>query len=388
MTEYNFDQLSKRHGTCSLKYDGWARRGKPEGLLPLWVGDMDFAAPPCVIESMEKRVRHGIFGYSEPDAAYDEAVCDWFARRHQWQVKAEWLLQSPGVVTALHVAIGAYTEPGDAVLIQPPVYHPFFAAVKLTGRKLITNPLVEESGRYHMDFVDLEHKIKTENVKLMILCSPHNPVGRVWEAEELAKLGAICLRYGVIVVADEIHQDFVFTGQHHTVLAAQKPEFAEITVTCTSPSKSFNLAGLNWANIIISNPDLRRKFSHSYAENGLSQLNVLGLVACQAAYTEGADWLDALVRYLEESVALVRQRASAWQRVEVLSPEGTYLLWLDCRGLGLEARELSRRVESAGVWLSGGESFGVEGEGFMRLNIACPRVILHEALDRLDTVFA
>ncbi|GHU64950.1 aminotransferase [Clostridia bacterium] len=387
---YNFDEIIDRSGTCSIKIDV-AGYGKPADALPLWVADMDFKAPLCVIDALEKQVRHGIFGYSDSGPEYYEAVRRWQLGHHGFDTQASWLVKTPGVVVALHIAVRGLTAPGDAVLIQTPVYHPFHTAATLMGRKLVANELVNEadSGKYGIDFDDFEAKIAQNNVKIFLLCSPHNPVGRVWTREELLRMGEICLRYGVTVVSDEIHQDFIFPGHRHTVFASLSPELSAITVTCTAPSKTFNLAGLMHSNIFIANPALRDAFVREYELYGLSQLGVLGLVACQAAYEGGADWLAELLAYLDGNLTLITNWAqSRPAAVKFRRPEGTYLAWMDFRSLGLSPRELDDLVtKKAKVWLSNGRQFGEAGAGFLRLNAASPRSVIEEALRRLDTLF-
>lgn len=382
----SFDTIYDRKNTGSLKYDCAARYGKPEGLVPLWVADMDFPAPECVNTALAERCQHGIYGYTEPDERYFNALKNWFSTRHGWTVENKWLLKTPGVVFALCTAIRAYTEPGDAVLIQPPVYYPFSESILENDRRLVKNSLVYRNGEYSIDFEDFEEKIKQEKVKLFLLCNPHNPVGRVWSEQELVQLGEICLRHGVTVVSDEIHADFAFSGNRHLVFASLRPEFAEITITCTAPSKTFNLAGLQISNIFVQNAGLRRGFRAEMNRAGYSQANVMGLIACRAAYEGGAEWLDELKEYLVGNQNYVRQflkeRIPAIRMVE---SQGTYLVWLDCTGLGLDDDTLNKLIlEKAGLWLDHGSMFGEEGEGFQRINIACPRSVLQKALEQLE----
>jgi cystathionine beta-lyase len=385
---YDFDRVIDRANTDSLKYDFARRRGKPEGILPLWVADMDFQAPPCVLDALAERSRHGIFGYSDTGEDYAAALRDWFWRRFRWRIEPDWIVKTPGVVTALHIAVRAFTAPGDGVIIQQPVYYPFSSAVQSTGRTLVISELVLRDGRYQIDFDDFEAKVAAGRVKLFILCSPHNPVGRVWTEEELTRLGEICLKHGVRVVSDEIHADFVFPGRRHRVFADVSPALRDITVTCTAPSKTFNLAGLQISNILIADSRLRAAFTRAYAAAGLSQVGVMGLVACRAAYTGGEPWLEALKVYLADNLALLRDTlARELPAVRLVEPEGTYLAWLDCRALGLTAAELDDRiVRRAGLWLDEGPMFGVGGEGFQRLNFACPRSVLAQALTRLKRI--
>jgi len=383
--KYDFDTIIDRSNSCSIKYEP-AWRGKPADVLPLWVADMDFSTPPCVQDALIRRARHGIFGYSEPDAGYFDAVQKWFESRFNWLPQRDWLTITPGVVNALYIAVRALTEPGDGIVIQQPVYYPFESSVRKTGRQLLVNKLAYSGGHYRIDFQDFEEKIK--QAKMFIMCSPHNPVGRVWNRDELTRMGEICLRHGVTVIADEIHEDFVFPGHRHLVFAALNDDLANITVTCTSPSKTFNLAGLLHANIFISNKELRDKFKEEYARSGLSQPGVMGLIACKAAYEDGAEWLEQLLNYLAENITLLRTYLSQHiPRIKLVEPEGTYLAWLDCSELGLSAQKLDEALTHQGkLWLNAGYTFGEGGKSFQRMNIACPRSVLHNALERLKNV--
>lgn len=386
--KYDFDRIIDRQGTYSIKYD-MAARGKADDVLPLWVADMDFQAPPCVIDALAAHSRHGIFGYSDTDGAYFETLRGWFFRRFGWRIEKDWLIKTPGVVTAIHIAIRALTKNGDAVIIQQPVYYPFASAVRLTGRKLTVNELIYENGKYFIDFNDFEKKIKENHVKLFILCNPHNPVGRVWTRDELGRLGDICLRNGVVVVSDEIHQDFVYDGHEHLVLASLDPAYRDIAVTCTSPSKTFNLAGLQLSNIFIANEQLRRQFIREHERCGLSQPGVMGIVACRAAYEGGEEWLRELRAYLTGNLSFLQEfLRSRVPRVKLANPDGTYLAWLDFRALRLDNRELDDMiVRKARLWLDDGPMFGAGGDGFQRMNIACPRPVLRQALQRLENAF-
>ena len=383
---YDFDELIERRNTGSLKYDFAARRGMPADILPLWVADMDFRTPPCVIEALIEKSRHGIFGYSESSEAYYKALENWLFTRFDWQIRPEWLVKAPGVVFAICAAIRSLTREGDAVLIQQPVYYPFSESVVTNGRRLVVNELVYADGRYTIDFADFEAKLTENSVKLFILCSPHNPVGRVWTRDELLRLGDICLKHGVLVVSDEIHADFVFPGHRHLVFASLKPEFERITVTCTAPSKTFNLAGLQVSNILVPDPGIRRKMLNEIRSAGYSQLNAMGLAACRAAYEGGAEWLAQLVEYLCGNLDYLRGfLREKLPQVRLVEPEGTYLVWLDFRALGLSDQALDDLiVNRAKLWLDAGPVFGAGGEGFQRINIACPRATLKQALSQLE----
>lgn len=384
--DYGFDTVIDRRGTKALKYDFMKERGKAEDVLPLWVADMDFRTAPAVLEALEKTVRHGIFGYSEGKEDYFYAVRDWYQKRFGWEVKKEWLLKTPGVVFAIAAAIRALTKEGDAVLLQQPVYYPFAEAILANKRVLANNPLKLVNGRYEMDFEDLEEKIVSQKVKLALLCSPHNPVGRVWEEWELRRFGDICLKHGVRVVSDEIHSDFIYPGKKHRVFASLAEGYADSAVICTAPSKTFNLAGLQVSNIFIPNKELYHSMAEEIERTGYSQLNLMGLVACQAAYEGGADWLDGLKEYLAGNLAFVREfLESRLPEVKLIEPEGTYLVWLDFRALPMSGEEREELLEKkARLWLDGGAMFGKEGEGFERMNIACPRKVLRQALEQLE----
>lgn len=387
---YSFDKIIERRGTDSLKYDFATKRGMPDGILPLWVADMDFQAPPEVLEALVEKSRHGIFGYS--DAAGDDyfnALAGWYAGRFNWLPSPKWLVKAPSVVYAICTAIRALTNEGDSVLIQQPVYYPFASSILSNNRRLVVNELVYHDGKYSIDLSDFEEKVIRDQVKLFILCSPHNPVGRVWTRDELTAMGDICVKYGVKVISDEIHADFVYPGHRHQVFEAIKPEFSDITITCTAPTKTFNLAGLQISNIFISNAGLRRQFRQEFDRTGYSQPNVMGLAACRAAYKYGAPWLEELKVYLASNLSLVRDfLAQELPSIRLVEPEGTYLIWLDCRGLGLSDKELDDLiVHKAGLWLDGGTMFGAGGEGFQRINIACPASILENALERLKKAF-
>lgn len=383
--QFNFDEVIDRKGTNSIKYDFMKERGMPSDVLPLWVADMDFRTPPQVIDALVQSARHGIFGYSESKEDYFNSVYNWFKLRFDWELKRKWLVKAPGVVFAIAAAIRALTQNGDSILIQRPVYYPFFQLIESNKRKLVVNPLLYVNGKYEIDFNDFESKIITNKVKLFILCSPHNPVGRVWSYEELKKMGDICFRHNVFVIADEIHADFVYEGYKHTVFCTVKPEFEDITITCTAPSKTFNLAGLQIANIFISNCELRKRFREEIYACGYSQLNTMGLVACKAAYEHGGKWLDELMIYLAGNRDFVNNfLLNNLSDVKLVKPEGTYLLWLDFKEIGLSEAERKKLInEKAKLWLDEGTMFGEEGVGFERINIACPRVTLQIALTQL-----
>ena len=411
MTTYNFDKITNRKGTNCLKYDFAVERGKPADVLPLWVADMDFPVSEEISKSLHAAVEHGIYGYTQPKDAYYNAVMNWMERKHNWKTKREWIVKTSGVVFALGAAVKAFTDPGDAILIQNPVYYPFTNIIRDNNRKVVDNTLVYHpvtertvvpvttddaseqqinnvgtvSPAYQIDFQDFERKIEQEHVKLFILCNPHNPVGRVWTVEELQKLGEICLRHHVIVVSDEIHNDFVYPGYEHTVFANVDPRFAEFTLTCTAPSKTFNLAGLQISNIFIPNENLRKAFKAEIDKTGYDEPNALGVVACEAAYRAGEDWLDQLKAYLLKNLNFLRDfLQEKLPQIHLVEPEGTYLVWLDCSELGITGKELDQFiVDKAGLWLDGGSMFGPSGAAFQRVNIACPQATLELALNKL-----
>ena len=381
----DFDEIIDRKNTNSIKYDFALRRGKPENLLPLWVADMDFKVCEKVLEALHERVDHGIFGYSEVQEEYFEAVRDWMETKHHWKVESSWLVKTPGVVFALAMAVQAFTDPGDGVMIQKPVYYPFSEVIKDNGRSIVDNTLyLGEDGRYHMDLEDFERKAEQYHIKLFLLCNPHNPVGRAWTREELERLGEICIRRDIIVVSDEIHQDFVFKGEH-LVFAGLSEELKNRTITCTSPSKTFNLAGLQISNIFIASQQLRRRFRRQVGASGYSQLNTLGLTACEAAYRYGGEWHHQLMEYLRGNIAYVQRfLKEKIPAISFIEPEGTYLVWLDLRRLGLTEEEREDLIiKKAGLWLDSGAMFGPAGEGFERINIACPLSVLIQAMESL-----
>lgn len=382
----DFDTVPNRRGTNCFKYDFAREMGMPEDVLPLWVADMDFPTAPAVLERLHALAEHGIFGYTGVKDAYFSAVHNWYAQRFGWEAQRSWLVTTPGVVFAIAIAIRAFTQKGDAILIQQPVYYPFANKVTENDRQLVVNPLVLKNGRYEMDFADMERKIVDYHVKMLLLCSPHNPVGRVWTKEELLRVGEICQKHGVLVVSDEIHADFTYAGHTHRVFASVKSEFADFTITCTAPSKTFNLAGLQNSNIFIPNRQLRHAYKKELSACGCGGTNCMGMAACQAAYEAGADWLEQLKQYLAGNLAYIRQfLREKLPDIALIEPEGTYLVWLDLRKLGLtEQQQWQLIVQDAKLWLDTGTLFGQGGEGFERINIACPRTTIEQAMQRLE----
>ena len=385
----NFDEIIDRRNTSCLKHDFAIERGYPADILPFWVADMDFRAPAPVIDALKARAEHGIFGYTQVKDDYFAVLQNWFRTRHDWTVERRELILTPGVVFAIATAIRAFTKRGDAVLIQQPVYYPFANMIRQNERVIVDNPLCLIEGRYEIDFADFEQKIIEHRVKLFILCSPHNPVGRVWTRAELEQIAAVCLRHNVIVVADEIHEEFVRPGFRHVPFASLSEEAAAITVTCTSPSKTFNLAGLQISNIFIRNTQLRRRFKEELGRTGYDEPNTLGLTGAKAAYEHGAEWLTQLLAYIEENHARTKSFLAAHlPKVQIIEPEGTYLLWLDFRAYGLSDEELNAKIiRDAHLWLDDGPIFGAGGSGFQRINIACPWATLETGLQNLAKAF-
>ena len=387
---YDFNKITDRHNTNSIKTDLAVARGKPADVLSLWVADMDFPTAPAILEALHKRVDHGIFGYSVPDENFYEAVKNWQKSEHNFEVERRHIVTTPGVVFAIACAIKAFTKEGEAVIIQTPVYYPFKNMILANKRKLVTSSLFEKDGKWHIDFEDFEKKIAENNVKLFILCSPHNPVGRVWTKEELTKLSEICLRHNVIVFADEIHNDFVFEPNKHTVYSTISKETAWNSIVSTSASKTFNLAGLQFSVNFIQNPELKRKFHDERDKTGYDEPSLMGFVATQAAYENGKEWLSALKVHLKENLEFLRNfLAQKLPKVRLIEPEGTYLIWLDFSAYGYTDEELDDIiVNKAKLWLDRGTMFGNEGANYQRINIATPRPVLQEALERLEKTFS
>ena len=386
MGSYDFDAVIERKGTGSLKYDfGLARAGRTD-LLPMWVADMDFRAPREVILAVQQRAEHGIFGYTEPDDGYFEALTGWFEKRYGYRPERSWNTVTPGVVYAISAAVRAFADHGDGVLLQEPVYYPFREMIERNGRICVNNQLVENNGHYEIDFEDFERKIAENGVKLFLLCSPHNPVGRVWNREELTRMAEICRKYQVKIVADEIHCDFIYPGHTFTSFLTLGEEYTASAAVCTSSSKTFNLAGLQTANILIPDRALRRKFRHVNAASGYSQAGTLGLAATEAAYRYGETYLEELLCYLKGNLDFLREYLKEnIPEIRLIEPEGTYLVWLDCSGIASSYEELLRLIrDEARLWLDEGAIFGRETELFERINIACPRSVLAEALHQLD----
>lgn len=380
----SFDRVVDRTGSESMKWVYPRKVLKVADAIPMWVADMDFEAPPAVVEALRRRAGHGVFGYPLVPPSFWQAAIGWLSRRHGWDVRKDWMALTPGIVPALNYCVRAFSRPGDGVIIQTPVYHPFYYAIENNGRKVVRNPLLFDGRRYAMDLEDLERRIDAPG-RILILCSPHNPVGRVWTRGELVRLGRIAVERDLVVLSDEIHHDLVFKGARHVPFASISPELAARTVTFIAPSKTFNIPGLSTAAVVASNPDLLKGFEDEKERAGIELGQVFGIVGFEAAYAHGGDWLDELLPYLEGNVDLIESfLAGRLPAVRLVRPEGTYLALLDCRGLGLEPAALvDFFLKKAGVYFSDGAMFGPELAGFVRINFACPRSVLLEALERV-----
>ena len=382
---YNFDKLTIRRGTNSYKWD----EAEDDDVIPMWVADMDFETAPCIVDALRRRVEHGIFGYTLVPESYYDAVINWFARRHQWQIEREWILYTSGVVPAISATIKALCSPGDKVIVQTPVYNCFFSSIRNNGCEIAENRLIRTGNSYEMDFDDLERKTSDPHAKIMLLCNPHNPAGRVWTREELSRLNEICVRNNVIVVSDEIHCELVMPGYKYTPFASVSDACLDNSITLCSPSKSFNTAGLQIANIISNNAETRRKIDRAININEVCDVNPFGVVALQAAYNEGEAWLTELNDYIYGNYqALCGFFASELPQLPVTKLEGTYLVWVDITAMGMSSDELTARLLNEGkVLVNSGTMYGaVAGEGFVRLNIACPRERMMEGLRRIKSV--
>lgn len=377
--KYDFDKTIDRRATNSYKWDS-----APEGVLPMWVADMDFRTAPAIIDALQKRVVHGIFGYTRVPDAYYDAVTSWFSRRHGWDIDREWIIYTSGVVPAVSAVIKALTVPGDKVIVQTPVYNCFFSSIRNNGCEIVSNPLRRTADTYEMDFDALERCAADRRAKVMLLCNPHNPAGRVWTPDELTRLGNICLRNGVTVVADEIHCELVYQGFKYTPFASLSDAFLHRSVTCVSPSKAFNIAGLQIANIVAFDNDLRSRIDKAININEVCDVNPFGVAATIAAYNEGEEWLNQLVDYLHGNYeAMAEFCRRELPEFPITRLEGTYLVWMDCSSLGMPSDALEHALlDDARLWLNAGTMYGAEGEGYMRWNIACPRSVMLDGLNR------
>lgn len=382
--KYNFDEIVPRRGTNSYKWDS----AQAEDVLPMWVADMDFRTAPPVVEALRKRVEHGIFGYTKVPSAYYEAVINWFARRHGWKIEKDWMIYTSGVVPALSAVIKALTVPGDRVLVQTPVYNCFFSSIRNNGCDVVASPLVYADGTYRIDFEKLEKRVSDPRVKLILLCNPHNPAGRVWTRQELTRIGEVCFRHDVRIVADEIHCELVFPGHTYTPFASISKDFLMNSITCISPSKAFNLAGLQIANIVSADENMRMKIDKAININEVCDVNPFGVEALIAAYNEGEEWLEELNHYLLANYNYLKVYFMEYlPQFPVVMLEGTYLVWVDCKVLGKSSKEIvTALLEKEKIWVNEGSMYGEAGEGFIRINIACPRQVLTDGLERLKRV--
>ena len=389
MKKYNFDEIVPREGTNCIKYDAREKMFGNGSVLPLWVADMDFKTPEFIVDAVKKRAEHEIYGYTFKPDSYFSSVVGWMKRRHNWEIQKEWISFSPGVVAGLTLAVETFSKPGDEVIVQPPVYFPFFDTVKGTKRKMVENPLKLENGRYTFDFDDLKSKI-SENARLLLLCNPQNPGGMVWTKEELQELSDICLENKIMVISDEIHSDLIFNGYKHTPFATLSEEAAQKCVICMAPSKTFNVAGLSTSLVIIPNKTLFNRYERTMGVGHLGMGNIFGSVALEAAYTHGDEWLEQMLVYLWDNFQLLDDFfKNRLPKVKVIKPEATYLVWLDFTAYGMNDTKLLKFVvEQAGVGLNNGGKFGTGGDGWLRINIGCPRSILKEALESLGKAFA
>ncbi|MBZ9687549.1 pyridoxal phosphate-dependent aminotransferase [Clostridium estertheticum] len=384
---YDFDKIVNRFNTESIKWDLVKEKYGDSDVIPMWVADMDFEVAKPISEAIRKRACHEIYGYTLKSESYYEAVINWMGKHHNWNIKREWITYTPGIVPALNYIIRTYANLGDEIIIQTPVYHPFYSSVKNNSCIIVENPLIYEKGSYKMDFEDLKKKI-TKRTKMLILCNPHNPVGRVWSKTELMELGQICIDNNILVISDEIHFDLIYKGNQHTVFASISEKFAQNSVICTAPSKTFNMAGLQVSNIIIPNDKLRNLYKITLENNALTEINSFAAVALEAAYNEGDEWLLQLMKYLEENLNFLMKYFEEYiPKIKVIKPEGTYLVWIDCSALNMSSAELEEFfVKSAKVGFNDGILFGLEGASFQRINIACARSVLVEALRRIERV--
>lgn len=381
--KYHLDEVTSRRGSNSYKWDS---NGNPS-LLPMWVADMDFRVAPAIQRALEQRVAHGIFGYVRVPDAYYEAVVNWFERKHGWTMNPKHIIYTSGVVPAVSAIIKALTMPGDKVLVQTPVYNCFFSSIINNGCQIEPSPLVRKGNSYCIDFEDLEKKASQPSVKVLLLCNPHNPAGRVWTKEELMRIGEICLRNHVFVIADEIHCELVSPGHTYTPFASLSEAFLQNSATCTSPSKAFNIAGLQIANITVADPEIYRRVDRAININEVCDVNPFGVVALMAAYNESEDWLEEVKAYIYENYLYMKQFCEQYlPRFVPVSLEGTYLAWMDCSALSADSEALQEKlIQEAGLWLSDGRAYGLAGEGYMRWNLACPRSLLMEGLNRFRT---
>lgn len=378
-----FEDFPNRKNTRSAKWDMVEKLYGADDVHPMWVADMDLTIAEAMKQALKNRVDHGIFGYTVTDDEINKHVQQWILTQHQWEIEKDWIVYSPGVIPTLHMAILTETNPGDKIVIQTPVYPPFFELIKTHDRELVQNPLIYQDNYYTIDFDDLENSFK-QGVSAFILCNPHNPVGRVWTKEELEQLAKLCLQYDVTILSDEIHADLIYPGHKHIPISSLSEEVNQQTITCLSPTKTFNIAGLQVSYAIIPNEKRRKAMNKAFRKYGMNHINTLGITAIEAAYTEGKEWLDQLMQLLERNRDLVVDAFAARDEITAIQPEGTYLIWLDCTNMKLEQAELKKFMqEKAKVGLNDGVSFGEEGHGFMRINIASPTNYVQEGINKI-----
>lgn len=383
--KFNFDKIVDRTNNFSAKWSEMNKNFGTNNLLPMWVADMDFLTAPCVMEALKDRLEQGIFGYTTRPSSYNESIVNWLDNRFSWKINQEWLMFSPAVITSISLLIQNLTQKNDKIMIQEPVYSPFHSIVESNERNLVISPLVKlDDGSYVMDYEDIEAKIK--DVKVFILCNPHNPVGRVWTREELTRLGEICLKHNVLVISDEIHSDIILKNHKHTPFASISKEFSENTITCMAPTKTFNLAGLQSSFLVISNPYYYEVMDKAFSILDIKRNNAFSLVATESAYNYGEDWLYELIKYIEDNVDFaIDYIKNHMPQLKVKKPEGTYLLWVDFSNLNVDKKDLKNALINKGrIALSDGSSFGIGGDGYYRINLACPRSMVLEGLKRIE----
>ncbi|WP_073337142.1 MalY/PatB family protein [Clostridium grantii] len=389
--KYDFETIVNRTNKGSAKYEQM-KKWNPnvnENIIPFSIADMELKNPPEIVDGLKKYIDSTILGYTVPTESYLNAVCDWMKKMHHWDIKPEWIVGSPGVVSSFYSAVKAFSNPGDGVIIMTPVYNPFYKALEKNDRKVVKNPLINTGDTYVIDYEDLERKAENSRNKILLFCSPHNPVGRVWKKEELEKIGEICLRNNVLIISDEIHFDIIMPGYEHTVFAKISEEITNNIIVCTAPSKTFNLAGMHTSNIIIPNKKIRHTYKKEVYSNGAFHLNILGYKACEIAYTQCGEWLNELIKHIYHNHLELRKYIEAnIPEIKVYNLEGTYLQWMDFNGVGLDKNELQKILHmEAKVFLDEGYIFGEEGNGFERMNIACPTKVMMEGLQRLKKTF-
>ena len=385
MKQYNFDEIIDRTGTSCVKWDIREMFFKKQDVLPMWVADMDFKTPDFIVDAVKQRAEHPVYGYTIRPESYYTSLINWIDKKHRWKIDKDWVIFSPGIVPAVNMAVMAYTKPGDKIIVQPPVYFPFFGAVKDNGRQLVNNQLKLNNGRYDMDFEDLEKQIDNRT-RMIIISNPHNPGGSAWTKEELTRLGEICIKHNLILISDEIHSDLAIPPNKHTVAANLSKEIAGVTVTMMAPSKTFNLAGMASSSVIISNEKLRNDFQIMLDRVHVGMRNLFGMVASEAAYTHGEEWLNQMLIYVKGNIDFMEEYISKnIPKVKMIRPEATYMVWLDFRELAMDNDTLKQFIiEKAGLGLNDGPVFGPGGEGFQRINLACPRAYVEEAMNRLE----